>query len=61
MMCKTKIPFLSGVAYGGNCSGNGDCVEANNVCTLTKCACSATSYKEDSNPTCATSKMFLFI
>ncbi|VDI40888.1 Hypothetical predicted protein [Mytilus galloprovincialis] len=45
---------VEGVAYGGNCSGNGDCVEANNVCTLTKCACSATSYKEDSNPTCAT-------
>ncbi|CAC5385273.1 unnamed protein product [Mytilus coruscus] len=45
---------VEGAVYGGNCTGNGDCTEANNVCTSTKCACSPTSYKKDSTTKCVT-------
>ncbi|VDI58693.1 Hypothetical predicted protein [Mytilus galloprovincialis] len=44
---------VEGVAYDGACKVNGNCSEANNVCTSTKCACSTTSFKEDSTTKCA--------
>ncbi|CAG2208961.1 unnamed protein product [Mytilus edulis] len=44
---------VEGVAYDGTCKVNGNCTEANNVCTSTKCACSTTSFKEDSTTKCA--------
>ncbi|CAG2208962.1 unnamed protein product [Mytilus edulis] len=41
------------IVYGGKCTANGDCTDANNVCTATKCACSPTSYKTDGSNKCA--------
>ncbi|XP_071132918.1 uncharacterized protein DDB_G0272530-like [Mytilus edulis] len=43
---------VEGVAYGGKCSVDGDCAEANNVCK-TNCTCSPTSFKTDGTNKCA--------
>lgn len=55
--------FFSGVdiVYGGKCTANEDCTDANNVCTANKCACSPTSYKTDGTNKCAKSKICLLI
>lgn len=45
---------FAGVAFNGTCANDGECTEANNVCTATKCACSTDSFRKGGTE-CATS------
>ena len=47
--------MLSGVAFGGACSSNGDCTEYNNECS-TKCACNSVTFRNTANDACVTSR-----